>query len=516
MKEKAFIGIVFATLLIVSTFAVLTTKAAFKGTITIGIIGPVGLPHWEPVGMKPAAEMAADDINAAGGVALADGNYQIVLKYGDEHAYPSPDPAAAASEVERLITVEGCEYLIGGFRTECTSTMIEKAMDYGIPFFIDGAATNELMSLTVNKTDPVKYARYKYLFRVMPTNGTSLVTTICAAAQYLIGAKLLPLFGHILYSNVTQVKVAVLVEDLAWTSTMYFIMTNPAYYPSYLGKYANVTYQAKIPDGTSDCTPWLQGVKDSGARLLIHVFSGVTGDPLISQWKAMNVSALPLGINVMGQLQTHWNTTAGACEYEAFTNWAGTRTAMVPGVTDVWWDRFVTKTGGWPIYTATGAYNGVTELAHGLEGVGTKDKDALVTYFEDPAFVEQGLAGKGSFDSSHDVLAPESSLTWTKGYARNVVVQWLAGRMEVVVPVDQLFTKKWAIPPVMYPLKTDINYNGRVDIIDISGAAKAFATKPGDARWDKESDVNFDGKIDILDLAAIAKDFGRTVTLPLP
>jgi ABC-type branched-subunit amino acid transport system substrate-binding protein len=533
MKEKAYIGIVFATLLIASTFAVLTTKAAYKGTITIGIIGPYGLPHWEPAGMKPAAEMAADEINAAGGIALADGNYEVVLKFGNEYAYPSPDPAAAASEVERLITVEGCEYIIGGFRTECTTTMVEKAMDYGIPFFINGAATNELMSLTVNKTDPTLYARYKYLFRGNPTNGTILLRTVAATTQYLVATKLRPLFAHQMTSPMTyptnpalglgfnssgvQVKVAILMEDLAWTQTMYYYFTTKQIYPYLLGPYVNVTYAGRIPDGTADCTPWLQSVKDSGARLLIHVFSGVTGDPLLTQWHAMNVSALPLGINVMGQLQTHWSVTAGGCEYESFTNYLGTRTDVVPGVTTVFWDKFVSKTGVWPIYTASGAYNLMYTLADGLKGVGTKDKDALVAYYENPAYEVATAAGvgKSKFDSTHDLFSSEYSYTWTQGYVRSLVVQWQNGRMEVVSPADKIYSKKFAIPPWMYPLKTDINYDGKINIMDISAAAKAFGTKPGDARWDKESDVNLDGQINIMDITKIAVDWNKSVTLPL-
>jgi len=518
MKEKAFIGMVFAALLIATTFTALPTKAAFKGQITVGIIGPYGLPHWDPAGMRPAAEMAAAEINAAGGVHLADGDYQIVLKFGNEYAYPTPNPAAAASEVERLITVEGCEFIIGGFRTECTTTMIEMAMDYKIPFFINGAATNELISTTVNKSDPAKYERYKYLFRVNPVNGTTLLYTIAGASQYLLGLKLLPLYGSKLWPDAPnpQVKVAVVAEDLMWTYGMYYYLTTPAIYPMFLGKYANVTYKGKIPDGTTDCTPWLQGVAASGARLLIHIFSGVSGVPLIMQWRAMNVSALPLGINVMGQLQTHWNTTAGACEYESMLNFVGTRTPIIPGVTDVFWDKFVNKTGVWPIYTAFGAYNAMYTLADALKSIGTKDKDALVAYYENPAYEFPVLTGKFKFTSSHDVFCPESGPTWTQGYTRAVMTQWQAARLEVVCPVDKLYSKKWAIPPWMYPLKTDTNYDGKVDIIDIATAAKAFGTKPGDARWEKESDVNFDGHIDILDIATIAKDFGKSVTLPLP
>ena len=544
MKERVYLAIAFVGLIFISMFGALTTKAAFKGTITVGIIGPVGLPHWEPAGMQPAAQMAADEINAAGGVALADGNYQIVLKFGDEHAYPvPPDPAAAASEVERLISVEGCEFLIGGFRTETTTTMIAKAMDFGVPMFINGAATNELISSYVNKSNPTLYNRYKYLFRVNPTNSTTLGTTIGASIQYLLATKFVKLFGHPMTSpyyappippgaipgfpnglpeiNVTtgvQVKVAVLTENLAWTAGTHAAFTNPAIYPRIFGPYVNVTYAARITDGETDCSSFLQGVKDNNCRIMIHIFSGPTGDPLISQWRSMNVSALPVGISVFGQTEDHYDKTAGACEYETFTIGCGTRTPLVPGVTTVFWDKFVNKTGQWPIYTAFGAYDAMYTLANGLKGIGSKDKDQLVTYFEDPAFLAESASGLGhfKFDSIHDVFSNESSLFWKSGYVRTRMAQWQAQRIEIVMPVDATYTKKFAVPPFMYPLKTDINYDGKTDIVDIASAAKAYATKPGDPRWDKEADVDFNGQINIIDLAKIAKDFGKKITLPLP
>jgi branched-chain amino acid transport system substrate-binding protein len=232
----------------------------------------------------------------------------------------------------------------------------------------------------------------------------------------------------------------------------------------------------------------------------------------------MNVTALPLGLHVFGQLQTHWNVTAGGCEYEICNNHLGTRTVVVPGVTDVFWDKFVKKTGVWPIYTASGAYNALYLLSDGLEGVGSEDEDKLVAYFENPAYEIASAAGLGKFkfDSSHDVFSPESGPNWTQGYVRTMMVQWRAGRMEVVYPVDQVYSKKWAIPPWMYPLQTDVNFDGKVNILDISAPCKAYDTKPGDARWDRESDVNLDGKIDMMDITRIAIDWQKSVTLPLP
>lgn len=56
----------------------------------------------------------------------------------------------------------------------------------------------------------------------------------------------------------------------------------------------------------------------------------------------------------------------------------------------------------------------------------------------------------------------------------------------------------------------DINHDGRVDIIDVAIAAKAFGSSLGESRWNVEADVQEDGTINIVDLSIIAKSFGKT------
>lgn len=57
----------------------------------------------------------------------------------------------------------------------------------------------------------------------------------------------------------------------------------------------------------------------------------------------------------------------------------------------------------------------------------------------------------------------------------------------------------------------DINADGKVNILDISLAAKAYSSKLGEDRWEANADVNEDGIINILDISAIAKEYGKSV-----
>jgi hypothetical protein len=55
----------------------------------------------------------------------------------------------------------------------------------------------------------------------------------------------------------------------------------------------------------------------------------------------------------------------------------------------------------------------------------------------------------------------------------------------------------------------DFNSDGKVDIIDIGRAAKAFGATLGKPQYDVDLDVNFNFAIDIIDVATVAKDFGQ-------
>jgi endoglucanase len=59
-------------------------------------------------------------------------------------------------------------------------------------------------------------------------------------------------------------------------------------------------------------------------------------------------------------------------------------------------------------------------------------------------------------------------------------------------------------------LLTDLNKDGKVNILDLFIVAMAFNTRPGDARWNVVADVNNDGVVDITDVWTIARDFGKT------
>jgi hypothetical protein len=61
-------------------------------------------------------------------------------------------------------------------------------------------------------------------------------------------------------------------------------------------------------------------------------------------------------------------------------------------------------------------------------------------------------------------------------------------------------------------LLTDIDRNGKVDILDIAIAARAYGSSPGHPRWNPKADLDGNNKIDIIDIAKVAKDYGKIRT----
>jgi hypothetical protein len=64
--------------------------------------------------------------------------------------------------------------------------------------------------------------------------------------------------------------------------------------------------------------------------------------------------------------------------------------------------------------------------------------------------------------------------------------------------------------PIQISIAGDINADGTVNIVDISKAAVAFQTNPGDPSWNSNADVNEDTVINIIDISKIAIEYGKT------
>lgn len=58
---------------------------------------------------------------------------------------------------------------------------------------------------------------------------------------------------------------------------------------------------------------------------------------------------------------------------------------------------------------------------------------------------------------------------------------------------------------------TDLNADGKINVIDLCIAALSFGSQNNEPMWNPKADIDFNGKVDINDMARIAKDFGKTI-----
>src|SRR5512133_1361309 len=136
---------------------------ASSGVIKVGVIasltGPasnVGTNMWN------SAQVAADKINADGGVTLKDGSKaQLKLIVGDDESTATGGNKAAT----KLITDDKVDILVGGYSSAVTSAYEQVIADNKIPFVVTGASS----PIITHRTDGIDTS---YVFHHCPTTDT--------------------------------------------------------------------------------------------------------------------------------------------------------------------------------------------------------------------------------------------------------------------------------------------------------------------------------------------------------
>jgi len=259
--------------------------------IRVGVIGPMqfqmGEHHWM------GAELAADEINAAGGIEVGEETYQIKLVKVDSNELASPADAATAAE--RAITVDKVDFLMGTIRSEAALEVQEVAMDYQKIFMVCGSSETKMSDKVADD-----YETYKYWFRVTPVNNTFL-----GQLNFL----LVGMVGKEIATELQVApKVAVLAEQAVWAdaivSAAQALLPNPPFGFQVAGVW-------RPSDKATDLTAELQAIKDSGANMIMTALSGTVGIAYGKQWEELEIPAASVGINVMAQADSFLQSTGG-------------------------------------------------------------------------------------------------------------------------------------------------------------------------------------------------------------
>jgi branched-chain amino acid transport system substrate-binding protein len=365
------------------------------------------------------ATMAADKINAAGGIKIGDKTYKIELVKVDTNEIL--DIAGAATAVERAITVDKVDFLVGGFRTEAVYPMSDVAMDYKKIFLGCGAATTELCTRVQDN-----YNKYKYWFRVTPVNSTFLVTT---------DFKMLGMVAAILKQRygIEKPKVAIIAEKLAWADPMVAIAQQrlPAMGMEVVGTW-------RPSDTATDVTAELTAIAAKEPHIIFTTFSGPVGITYAKQLGELRIPACSVGINVEAQKKGFWEATGGKGEYEFTMNTYG-RVPIGPMTID-FYDEFVRRTGEIPTYNA-GTYDALYILKAAIEKAQSLDADALIPVIETNELHLAGAATTKFYPTTSKCPMCPHDIMYGPGYATGIGVQWIKGDMVVVWPKKEYGTK---------------------------------------------------------------------------
>jgi branched-chain amino acid transport system substrate-binding protein len=401
---------------------------AWGETIKIGVIGPMnfvqGKGHWA------GATMAADEINAKGGIQVGNEKMKIELVKVDSNEFLNVTDATNA--MERLMTQDKVDFVVGGFRTEAVMAMQDIAMDYKKIFIGCGAADKVLCDRVAKD-----YKRYKYFFRGAPFNNRYLVRTSFAH---------LNMAGTVLKKELkVPVKCAIVAEKAAWTDAM--VKAAQDVIPKMGFELAGVWRPSAV---ATDVTSELSAIQNSGANLIFTIFSSSVGITFARQAGELKVPALQIGINVEAQKDGFWEATKG------MGNYVFTMTTYIPGIehnelTKPFMDTFIKRNHEMPTYTAETYAVIIFGLVPSIEAVGSLDADKIIANLENREYKVPDGTVKYEKDENGN---PTHDLTWGPGYLTSLGGQWQNGKFVGVWP------NRWKATPTA----AEVTYKGVVPL----------------------------------------------------
>jgi branched-chain amino acid transport system substrate-binding protein len=363
--------------------------------IKIAVLGPMafvqGENHWA------GAEMARDEINKAGGIQVGKTKRRIELVKVDTNEIQSvPD---ATNAMERAITRDKADVVIGGFRTEAVLAMQEVAMDYKKLFLGAGAAHSKL-GLNVEQN----YQRYKYWFRIAPTKDVDLARTVFAVLSS-VAAQIREQLKK------ETPRVAIVAEKAVWTEAL--VAAAQKNLPTMKMDVAGVWQPSAV---ATDVTAELSAIKRANVDIVFTLLSGPVGIVLGRQMGELQLPAVAFGINVEGQKDEFWQATAGKGNYVSTLD-TFSEVEMTPK-TIPFVKAFKARYKKSPTYNAR-TYDAIMILKVAMEQAGTLDADKLIPIIEKMEHVSAG--GTDTWDKRHD-------LVWAVGKTAGIAVQWQDGK----------------------------------------------------------------------------------------
>lgn len=340
--------------------------------------------------VKVGYEYAIADINAAGGVYVAEYGTKIPLRltsYDDES-----DPTKAVSNLENVFSEQDVVAYLGGAASGMHAATVAIAEKNKVPYLgVSFAWWN------------IHQRGYKYLFSPFPKSPDQ------ARDVYLALNEMIP-------ADQKATKVAIFQEKTDWGNELGGLFKADAKPAGY-----DVVYYAEYAPGTTDFSTLILEAQTAGAEILLGMPTTPDGIAIVKQvaelgWKPK------FTMLVRAPDAATWGEATGAAG-DAVTMFAGWHFGEnFPGVAELN-AKHQTDLGRPSDILVGPAYACVQILAAAIEKAGTLDRDAIRDALADTDLMT--------------VIGPVTFNADGTGNVLNPLVQWQGGKMELIWPLDQ-------------------------------------------------------------------------------
>jgi len=364
-------------------------SSADQAPIKIGVIAEAQSVAGSSV--PQAAQLAADEINAKGGV---DGRKIEIVSY-DNHS----SSAESVRAFQRAVSEDHVNAVIASYISEVVLALEPWSARLKTVLITPGAASD-----VITQNIAKDYAHDKYVFHGYLTS-SALAGQVCAAAKDLLVDGL-------------KMKTAVIMsEDAAWTTPL------DAGYEACLPKIGlKVLDHIRFSPDTTDFTPIFNQIESKKPDVIITGISHVGTQPTV-QWKSQQVPIPMFGIASQATNSTFWKDTNGATQGVLYQAVSGPGVAVTPK-TLPFVDAFAKKFGNQPSYCGYTAYDDVYIIADAISRAKSLDSDKLVDAMEKTDYV--GTIGRVAFLPKGDPHV--HGLKTGPGFITGLMLQWQDGK----------------------------------------------------------------------------------------
>ncbi|TAN13302.1 MAG: ABC transporter substrate-binding protein [Rhizobiaceae bacterium] len=371
--------------------------AADSGPIKIGVIGEESAVAGASI--TKAAQLAADDINKAGGI---DGRKIQIITY-DDHSSATD----AVRAFQRAVKQDHVVAVVASYISEVALAIEPWAARLHTPFITPGAASTLISKNVHDNYDKNKYTFHGYV------NSAFLADAICAFSK------------DELVDKFHMKTAAIMSEDAAWTTPL------DAEYAKCLPKAGlKVVDHIRFNPDTTDFTPIFNKIEGEHPDVIETGISHVGVQPTV-QWHDQQVPIPMSGQSSQATTSTFWKDTNGAAEGVL------TYTAATPGValspkTIPFADAYQKKFGATPAYDGYASYDAIEVIADAIKRAKSTDPDKMVAAMEKTDLV--GTQGRIQFYGKDSEYT--HALKYGPGLVTGLFIQWQDGKQVPVWPAN--------------------------------------------------------------------------------